>query len=472
MNGIVAYAAYIPYFRLDRKAIAAALGQPAGKGTRAVASYDEDTTSMGVEAARAALRGAPALRPAGLYFATAAPGYLDKTNATAIHAALDLDPATAAFDMLGSVRSGAGALRAAVDAARPTLAVLSDIRTGLPGGADEREGGDAAVAFLCAEDSAEAPVLAEPIAWAHTTAEFLDRWRQPGAATSRQWEERFGEHAYAPLGEAAVTEALKQAGITAQALDRLIVAGPHARACKRVAASVGAPPAAVADDLGAVIGNTGTAHAGLLLADTLDRAAPDQLIAVVSLADGCDVTIWRTSAACASPRANGTVARQIAGGASVPYAAFLTWRGFLDREPPRRPDPERPAAPPAFRREAWKFAFTGSRCQACGVRHVPPQRVCLKCHAVDRMAPERLSDVPAVIATFTVDRLAYSLSPPVVAAVIDFEGGGRFQCELTDVDPAAVAIGTRVEMTFRRLFTAGGVHNYFWKARPLRASSS
>jgi hypothetical protein len=23
-------------------------------------------------------------------------------------------------------------------------------------------------------------------------------------------------------------------------------------------------------------------------------------------------------------------------------------------------------------------------------------------------------------------------------------------------------------MTFRRLFTAGSVHNYFWKARPLR----
>ena len=65
-----------------------------------------------------------------------------------------------------------------------------------------------------------------------------------------------------------------------------------------------------------------------------------------------------------------------------------------------------------------------------------------------------MADVPATIATFTVDRLAYSLSPPVVAAVIDFEGGGRFQCELTDVDPAAVKIGNRVEMTFRRLFTA------------------
>ena len=26
---------------------------------------------------------------------------------------------------------------------------------------------------------------------------------------------------------------------------------------------------------------------------------------------------------------------------------------------------------------------------------------------------------------------------------------------------------TRVEMTFRRLFTADGIHNYFWKARPV-----
>jgi hydroxymethylglutaryl-CoA synthase len=26
----------------------------------------------------------------------------------------------------------------------------------------------------------------------------------------------------------------------------------------------------------------------------------------------------------------------------------------------------------------------------------------------------------------------------------------------------------RVEMTFRRLFTADAIHNYFWKARPVR----
>jgi 3-hydroxy-3-methylglutaryl CoA synthase/uncharacterized OB-fold protein len=468
MRGIVAYGAYLPYWRLERKAIAEALGVPAASGTRSAAAYDEDTTSLGVEAARAALRGLRGAPPEALYFATAEPAYLDKTNATTIHAALDLPPAAMAVDMLGAVRSAAGALRAALDARAPVLAVLADVRTGLPGGADEREGGDGAAAFLCGEDGRDHPVLAEPLGAASATAEFLDRWRLPGA-TSRQWEERFGEHAYVPLGEAALAEALKQAGVTAPALGRLVVAGPHGRAVKRVAAGAGVKKDALGDDLTAVIGNAGAAHAGLLLADALDRARPDELIAVVSLADGADATIWRTTAAVGARPAGSRVADLVSTARGrVPYPTYLTWRGFLRREPPRRPDPQPPEAPPSLRAEAWKFAFTGSRCQACGTRHLPPQRVCVKCQAVDRMTPERLADVPATIATFTVDRLAFSPSPPVVAAVIDFEAGGRYQCELTDVDPTAVKIGDRVEMTFRRLLTAGGVHNYFWKARPIR----
>jgi 3-hydroxy-3-methylglutaryl CoA synthase/uncharacterized OB-fold protein len=466
MHGLLAYGTYVPHYRLDRAAIGQALGVPAGKGTRAVASFDEDSTSMGVEAARTALRGT-SVTPAAVYFATCDPGYLDKTNATAIHAALGLPASAAAYDMIGAVRSGAGALRAALDARRPTLAVLSDVRTGLPAGGDEREGGDGAVAFLCGDDVASS-VIAEPIAFASASAEFLDRWRVPGESASRQWEERFGEHVYLPLASAAVGEALMQAGVAAGSLHHVVVAGPHGRAVKGAARAIGAAPEALADDLTAIIGNTGTAHAGLLLADALDRAAADQLIAVVSLADGADVTIWRTTGALASRRPALTVAKRVAGGTPVSYPTFLTWRGQIRREPPRRPDPEPPAAPPSFRSEDWKFGFTGSRCQACGTRHVPPQRVCVKCHALDRMTAERLSDVPATIATFTIDRLAYSLSPPVVAAVIDFEGGGRFQCEMTDADPKAVKIGDRVEMTFRKLYTASGVHNYFWKARPIK----
>src|SRR5262249_48935475 len=81
-----------------------------------------------------------------------------------------------------------------------------------------------------------------------------------------------GEHAYVPLGEAAVADALKQAGVSAASVKAWIVTGPHSRASRRVASAVGAAKGTVADDLAASLGNTGTAHAGLMLAHALDRA--------------------------------------------------------------------------------------------------------------------------------------------------------------------------------------------------------
>src|SRR5437868_4774309 len=106
MAGIVSYGSYVPYWRLRGSAIGAALGSGGGRAVRAVASYDEDTTSMGVEAARNALAARPGLAPGALVFATTDPAYLDKTNATAIHAALGLPQSVLAVDAVGAVRSG------------------------------------------------------------------------------------------------------------------------------------------------------------------------------------------------------------------------------------------------------------------------------------------------------------------------------------------------------------------------------
>ncbi|MBV8235254.1 MAG: hydroxymethylglutaryl-CoA synthase, partial [Acidimicrobiia bacterium] len=152
MRGIVSAGAYIPRARLDRSAITGFVGSGGGRGTRSVASYDEDTTTMGVEAARIALRSAPAgVRPDALWFSTVAPAYLDKTNATAVHAALRLDHDVPAFDMVGAVRSAVGALVTALKASGTTLVITSDLRTGLPGSGDEASGGDAAAAVLVGE---------------------------------------------------------------------------------------------------------------------------------------------------------------------------------------------------------------------------------------------------------------------------------------------------------------------------------
>jgi hydroxymethylglutaryl-CoA synthase len=469
MSGIVSYGVYLPYHRLKRETIGAALGSPAGKGTRSVASYDEDATTMGVEASRNALA-ATEVSPSSVLFATSVPTYLDKTNATAIHAALGLDSAVAAFDMLGSVRSGVGALRAALQSPTPALCVRSDVRTGLPGGADERDGGDAAVALLCAPSG---PVIAEHIGGASATAEFLERWRLPGEPASRVWEERFGEHAYLPLAEQAIADAMKSASILPTDIDHLIVTGTHGRAVRSIARSTGARPEALVDDLASVVGFTGAAHSALLFASVLDRAEPGQTIGVVHVADGVDVLLFRTTEAIATFTPSRTVAEQIASMRDdLDYQKFLTWRGFLRREPPRRPDPLAPEAPPAFRYAPWKFSFTGSTCEACGMRHLPPQDVCAGCQAVRQMKAERMADVAGMITTFTIDRLAFSESPPKIAVVIDFDGGGRYRAELTDADPDAVAIGGRVEMTFRRLFESNGIVNYHWKARPIRGGGA
>ena len=416
--------------------------------------------------------------PDDLYFATPAPAYLDKTNATAVHAALELPEWTGAYDLLGSVRSSVAALRAAHAQAATGgtrgLAVLADLRTGLAGGAEERDSGDGAAAFVFGPDGGDAPVAAELVAHAAVSAEFLDRWRTPGESDSKVWEERFGQEVYVPLVEAATAEAFKRAGIVAADVDHLALAGLHVRAVQAVGRSLGTRPEALAADRSSVVGNLGAAQAGMLLADALDRAHPGELIALVVVADGADVFVFRATDALPAVRADRvsrgatTVAESAdAGRDDLPYARFLTWRDELRREPPRRPDPERPGAPATWRVTPWKSGFTASDCRACGFRHLPPSRVCLRCRTIDEMEPVRMADVRGQVATFTVDHLAYSPSPPVVGAVVDFDGGGRYRCEMTDVDPDRLAIGTRVEMAFRVLSTAKGVHNYFWKARPV-----
>ncbi len=477
MRGIISFGGYVPYRRLDRSAIAAVMGRGGGRGVRAVASYDEDTTTMGVEAARLALRsssgigdgddGGPALR--ALWFATADPAYLEKTNATAIHAALRLSPSTAALDFGGAVRSGIGALRTALEAGGPTLVVASDVRGGLPTSADEAQGGDGAAAFVVGDESG-GTVIAELLGTASATEEFVDRWRSPGDPSSRQWEERFGETRYGPLADRAWSEALEAAGQRPEDIDVAVVTGVHSRAVHRVAGRLGV--GRVADDLSSVVGNTGTAHPGLLLTAELERAEPGQTIAVVVLADGVEVLILRTTEALARYRAARPVADQVATGGEVDYATFLQWRNMVQVQPPNRPEPSRPSSSAAARAQDWKYGFVGSRGTESGMVHLPPSRVSIRAEdGLDAMSPAPMADTEATVVTFTVDRLVYSVSPPVVFAVVDFDGGGRLPAELTDVDPESVRIGRRVEMTFRRLYEAEGIINYFWKARPVRRRS-
>ena len=468
MRGVISAAGYVPHHRLDRSEIAAFFGSGGGKGTRAVASYDEDTTTMGQAAADLALRPAGA-RPEALWFATSAPAYLEKTNAAAIHAALRLDPAVDALDFGSAVRSGIGALRTALTGRGSTLVVAADTRDGLPTGADEAVAGDGASAVLVGDDDAGGPVLAEYLGGAARTLEVTERWRTPQSTRSRTWEERFGAHVLGPVAADAWRDALAHSGLGEDAcIDRLVVTGLNRRAVAAAVKAIGANAGVLVDSLIDTVGNTATAHPLLLLCAALEQAGGGETVAVVALADGAEVIILRATEAISGHRPAAPVAAQVASGRPLGYGRFLAWRNMVDVEPPNRPSPNRPSSSAAQRRTGWKYGFAGSRDRSTEMVHLPPARVSEKGGAVDEADPAPMAHATGTVASFTVDRLAYSPSPPTVFAIVDFDGGGRAPLELTDIDPDEVHVGMQVVPTFRRLYTADEIHNYFWKARPVR----
>jgi len=444
-KSLIGYGAYLPRYRVAGGDIGLR------RGDRVVASFDEDSTTMAVAAAATAINGRRA--PKHIYFATSSPAYADKTNATAVHAALGLPTASFAVDLCGTGRSAVGAWRMASHTGG--LAVAADVRVGRPGSADEKLGGDGAAALLFGDGDS----LADVVGATSLTEEFLDRWRSPTAETGQQWEERFGAQRYGELIAAAVARTLEAANMGDA--DHVVLACPNTAIVKRAATLVKGERSTVTSP----IGHSGAADALIALCGILDTAGAGETILVVSAVDGCDTLLLRTTDALAAARQPRPVSVQRATDLEVAHLTYLSWRGLVELEPPRRPEPDRPAAPPSSRAAGWKFGFTGSRCEVCGFTHLPPMRVCRQCGASDRMAAVPVAGLGGTIATYTVDRLAYSPSPPVVQAVVDVDGGGRCTLEIADAEPDRLTVGARVEFTFRRLFTAGGVHDYFWKAR-------
>lgn len=464
-RGIISWGAYLPYRRLDRSTIAAVAGQGGGRGTRTVAGHDEDPTTMAVEAARRAVRATPAVADLAL-FGAVNPAYADRTNATGMHAALRLPATTPAYDMGSSARSCVGGLTMALRGAGTALVASADIRTGLAGSADEANGGDAAAAFVIGDHSDTTPVVAEFVASSSVTEEFIDRWRSPGESRSKVWDDKFSEVTYVALGLRAWAAALDSAGLVADDVSAVAIAAPTARIAKAAGGKLG--DVRVIDDFAATVGQTGAAQPGLLLAHLLESSEPGDTVALVSLADGADVILLRVTPAATDFSPARPVAAQAAGGAPIAYGRFASWRGTLSIEPPRRPEPQRVSATAAARAGDWKFGFVGSRDRETGAVHLPPLRVSADGSRTDQMDDAPMADVPGTVVTFTIDRVAYSPSPPIVFAVVDFDGGGRFPIELCDCDADEVEIGSRVEMTFRRLATTDGIANYFWKGRLIR----
>ena len=75
----------------------------------------------------------------------------------------------------------------------------------------------------------------------------------------------------------------------------------------------------------------------------------------------------------------------------------------------------------------------------------------------------------AWVKTFTLDGLSLSQDSPNNLVVVEFEGGGKMMTFLVGCQADEIYVGMPVVCTFRKMFTANGIHTYFWKAAPNRA---
>lgn len=470
MPGIVSYGAYIPLHRLSRRTIAEAFGEPGGQGEKAVANYDEDSVSMAVAAALDALTGRPAADLAAVYLATTTAPYAEKLAATTVAAALDCPAELRTADFTDSLRAGTTALLTGLETAAvqraPVLVCAADCRLGGAQGSFEKELGDAAAAFVLGEED----VIARVVAVHSVAADFIDQWRSFGERIVRGWEERFVlAEGYFPQVKAAVEGVLAKTALTADRLAKVVLYAPNLRAHAAAVKMMGLKPEQVQDPLLDQVGNAGAAAVPLMLAAALEEARPGDLLLVVSQGQGCDALLLEVTDAIAELPPRRGVKGHLASKKTIDrYTTYLKWKNLLTVEAGRRPPRRRPSVPAVWRNRRQNLALVGSRCTACGTPHYPRQRVCIHCKAKDAMEPYAFVGKPARIATYTVDYLTISPDPPTVFAVVDFAGGGRVICEMTDVEPERLDIGLEVEMTFRRLYEADGLHNYAWKARMKR----
>ena len=137
MVGIISYGAYVPMWRIERSEIAQASGVGSMGGERAVASWDEDSLTMGVEAGLDCLMGIDPKTIDGLYFSTLSSPYKEKQASAIIASALDLRRDAYTIDFTTSTRTGTLAVKSAVDAvgsgnAKRVLVIASDCRRAMP----------------------------------------------------------------------------------------------------------------------------------------------------------------------------------------------------------------------------------------------------------------------------------------------------------------------------------------------------
>ncbi|MBI4283754.1 MAG: hydroxymethylglutaryl-CoA synthase [Chloroflexi bacterium] len=467
MVGITSYGAYIPIYRLSFDTIGKAWGRGGGRGEKAVANWDEDSLTMGVEAACDCLSGMDRGVVEGLYYASTTPVYLEKQTASILAAAADLRQDLFTADFTDSVRAGTSAFRAAADAvkagsAKKVMVVASDCRPAEPRSEFETLFGDGAAAFLIGDSD----VAVSIDAMYTTSSEFMDVWRLEGERYHHTSQDRFGQlEGFSTHVTKAVSALFKKCSLQAKDFTKLVMGAPNARRQAEVARRLGFDVnTQLQNPLFDTLGHTGTASAPMMLIAALEEAKPGDKLLFVNWSDGVDAYVLTVTKQIEKIRDRRGIKRHMAAKTMLPYWQYIRYRDLMNQGGPVG----EATAQRLWRERNQILRFHGQKCRHCGQVQYPYQWVCNFCLVKGDFEEIRLSDKKGTIFSFSMEERGPVLDPPLINVVVDFEGGGRFFTRLTDRDPKTIDVGQPVELTLRYIHQASGIKNYYWEARPVR----
>ncbi len=483
--GIVGFGAYIPRLRLERQAIAEAHAwfnpalKSAAKGTRAMACWDEDVVTMGVEAARRCMNsceGVPAINVVML--ASTTHPFADRQNSVMVKEAVNLPDTTRTVDLAGGRRAGMAALLSALSSAGTqqghTLCIASEKCHTRPASEAEMEAGDGAAALLVGTERVVARLLGSH----SVSVDFVDKFRASGSEFEYSWESRWvREEGYGKIAVNSVRAALAGCNLDPQDIKHFAMPVSMPGGAARVARALGIPAPSVGDDLQTQIGSVGAAQPLLLLARCLERASPGEKIVVVGFGQGCDVVIFEATEELAARADRPGLAADLAQGKrTTNYLQYLVFNNLLDIDRGMRAEmDQKTALTSLYRDRKTVLGLVGSRDPRSGKKQFPRSEISVH---PDTEVGTVMEDYPFAdklsrIVTFTADRLADSINPPSYYGIIEFDGGGRMVAEFADLDGDDLVVGREMCMRFRikALDEQRGFVRYFWKATPLRSWS-
>ena len=479
-TGILAYGGYIPQSRLQRSEIAKAHNwfapglQGLAKGERAIASWDEDTVTMSVEAARDCLTGLDRDAVSAVYMASTTFPFQDRQNAGIVADALSLQSGIMTLDVGSSQRAGTSGLSIAMQnsagSGKSTLLVTSDKRRTKAASPLEMTSGDGAAALLISE----ADVIARLLGSHTESVDFVDHYRDENNSYDYGWEERWvRDEGYMKIVPTAVNALLESSGVKADDITTFCFPVAMGRVAGTLAKNLGIPGSAVADNLQANCGEIGAAHAVVMLVHALEQAKPGDKILVAGFGQGCDALLFEATDALASfPARRGISGHLARRREETNYLRFVTQNNLLNVERGIRGEVDKVTGlSTLYRNKHMAQRFIGGICKTCGTPQFPKTKICVApdCGEVGTQDDYPFADKISHIQSYTADKLTYSPDPPAYYGMINFEGGGRLMNDFCDIAPD---FGVEVGMSMRLMFRVKdydnnrGFRRYFWKATP------